>query len=67
MLAPPTTPRTEPRPQTGPAPTKPPALSPFVLRRDWFLLMFTIGCFLLLFFLGLKDLLLGLFGLWRGQ
>jgi hypothetical protein len=66
MIAPPAPPRTESRPQTDTPPT-PPAPSPFVIRSDRFFLLFCIGCFLLLFFLGLKDLLFGSFGLWRGQ
>ena len=62
-------PRTESRPQTeAAAPTPaPPAPSPFVIRSDRFFLVFCIGCFLLLYFIGMKDLFFGMFGLWRGQ
>jgi hypothetical protein len=67
MIAPPMQPQTENRTQTEQAPARQAAPSPFVLRRDWILLVFCGGCFLLLFLIGLKDLLLGLFGLWRGQ
>jgi hypothetical protein len=69
MIAPPR-PYTEsyPEPTSAAVPKsmRPDDPSPFVLRRDWYLLFFTLACFLMLLLIGLKDLLLGLLGWWRG-